>query len=216
MDPALLTVNLLWVFGAPVNLWEKQLLSLLPQMKHSDKLLQKALYKLQCKLCHYLWILWILHPYLSTPGTESFCLWEAGCRSDRNSQISSCRDSMLQKPGYQGNQTTCNHEISAPNPRKEKMIEQKIILLFFFFTYTYMHAHTVTPMSVQVSCLWHYNWTPKQLFCTHVMQEITNVLFWIFPYTPDNDCPHFTGDCAPPRGQSTLFMPHCRQQNWSM
>lgn len=118
------------------------------------------------------------------------------------------------KTGYQGT-TTGNNEISAPNPRKEKiLIEQKIILLFFFFfTYTYMHAHTVTPMSVQASCLWHYNWTPKQLFCTHVMQEITNVLFWIFPYTPHND---FTGDCAPPRGQSTLFMPHCRQQNWSM
>lgn len=147
-DPALLTVNLLWVFGAPVNLWEKQLLSLLPQMKHS-KLLQKALYKLQCKLCHYLWILWILHPYLSTPGTESFCLWEAGCRSDRNSQISSCRDSMLQKPGYQGNQTTGNHEISAPNPRKKKMlIEQKIILLFFFHIYiyacTHSHSHVCT------------------------------------------------------------------------
>lgn len=46
------------------------------------------------------------------------------------------------KTGYQGT-TTGNNEISAPNPRKEKiLIEQKIILLFFFFSHIHICMHT--------------------------------------------------------------------------
>lgn len=65
--------------------------------------------------------------------------WMSLRQKQSNLQLPWLRDP---KTGYQGT-TTGNNEISAPNPRKEKiLIEQKIILLFFFFSHIHICMHT--------------------------------------------------------------------------
>lgn len=74
-----------------------------------------------------------------------------------------------------------------------------------------IHPYTQSlPHLYKWPCIWQYNQTHKQLPRTHLMQEITGVLFWPFPYTSDRDFPYFPGDCAPP---STPSMPHWSGRN---